>query len=142
MYCTRHDIETIYGRSNVEQWADLDNDGIEAQIRDRIDATIAGVTDLIDVELRDLYELPLSAPLPSMVVRAAALLAGCRLYEARGSQDINEVTGQPLHRYAAQHREARDTIGRLRGDIIRLDQGYIGPERQSPAVVDDPVRYG
>ncbi len=97
-YCARADIEQIFGTSNVEKWADLDDDADATKITARITAMIAEASEDIDDQLRGgRYELPF--PSGTMTITTlAARLAGVLLYEARGVRDFESETGTPYHR--------------------------------------------
>lgn len=108
-YCDRTDIETIYGVSNVQKWADLDNDGDAAKITARIIAMIGYASEEIDDRLRDgPYEVPFSSALTT-ITYLSGLLAGALLYEARGVQDFESETGTPYHRLQ-WHRNRVDQV--------------------------------
>lgn len=97
-YCARADVEQIHGVSNVEKWADLDNDGDAAKITARITAMIGYASEELDDRLRDgPYDVPFSSGLTT-ITYLSALLAGVLLYEARGVQDFESETGTPYHR--------------------------------------------
>ncbi len=140
-YSTREQVETRYGAANITQWADLDNTRDAAAIAARIDEAIADADARIDGELRIAYELPLAdaeGNTPRLIARASALLAGCFLYEARGAQDLNQDTGQMIHRYAGRKQEALDTLDNLRAGILLLDHGRRPDDVRPPCVVEDP----
>ena len=136
-YCTRSDIEDLFGVVNVAKWADLDNDADATKIAARIARAITGASASIDDRLRDsLYVLPITGS-PSTLVNLCASLAGVWLYECRGSQDMNEVTGQPMHRLSWHRNRAEQTLRELKAGTIRLDATTVGSGTTAPMVVKD-----
>jgi phage gp36-like protein len=120
-YATRSDIEDVFGEDNVLKWADLDNDQVTSKIAARIATALADVDAYVNDFLRaGPYTVPLTATYRT-VTRAAATLAGVWLYEARGVQDVNDVTGAPLHKLAWHKRSAEDILRRIVSGGIRLD---------------------
>ena len=138
-YSTRSDVESIYGKRNVEQWADLDNTADEAVIASRIEEAILDADDLIDSELRPaLFALPVVDPAgqtPRLIRRLSAMQAGIVLYEARGSQDVSEETGQPIHRYVARARYVLQSLAKL--ITGELDIEAVRTAGPAPVIVDD-----
>lgn len=121
-YCTRSDIETRFGAANVRKWADLDNSNDDTTISDRIDAAIQSVQDSqIDPALRcGPYTMPMSDPVDPLITDIAARLAGVWLYEARGVEDINEITGQPNHRLAWAKKDALRMLAMVQSGALKL----------------------
>lgn len=142
-YATRADIEAVFGKSNVEQWADLDNDEVHVDIAARINTALADAIEFVDDTLRaGPYTLPLTST-HATIKRLTAILAGVRLYEARGVQDVNEVTGQPLHKYVWHKQDADKTLKRILAGQLRL-AGETDEASIVPAVVtedDDDDEY-
>jgi len=90
-YCTRDDLELRFGRSNVEKWADHNNDGDLTEIDERVEWACEQAYSDINDELRGgPYDLPVS-PLPSSLVDlssrwAAALLNEWKMDESEESE--------------------------------------------------------
>lgn len=130
-YCTRSDVESIFGTENVAQWADLDNDQDATNIATRIADAILDADAYIDDQMRmSQYAIPLansSAQTPRSIKRLSAAKAGLLLYEARGSMDVNEVTGAPIHRYAARAKEIDRMLDLYKSDRAGLDAVRTGP---------------
>lgn len=132
-YCNRSDIEALFGTVNVKTWADLDNTKVAVTIDDRITTSIEYAQATVDDRLRGgRYTIPLTEPPPTTIVDTAARLAGFWLYDARGSQDFNEVTGQPISRLLGHYRKAIQTLTDIRRGIVRLP---IRGKKTSPEVV-------
>lgn len=114
-YCARADIENVFGITNAETWADLDNDGDAGKITARIASACAWATREINDRLRaSIYVTPLvedeGGALPETVVDLAANLAGVWLYEHRGVKDYNPDTGASVHRLQYQKDAANRVI--------------------------------
>lgn len=132
-YCSRSDIEALFGAVNVKKWADLDNTDVDAPITARIATAIEYAQATVNDRLRGgRYTIPLTEPPPTTVIDTASRLAGVWLYEARGSQDFNEGTGQPINRLLLHYRKAIQTLTDIRRGIVRLP---ITSKRTSPEVV-------
>ncbi|MBN2024952.1 MAG: DUF1320 family protein [Pirellulales bacterium] len=108
-YCVRADVENVFGAHNVRKWADVENHGNGAHIGGRIARAIAAATAEIDDRLRGGPYLVPIATVPTTIRQLAARLAGVWLYESRGIEDFDEVTGRAIHRLA-WHREHVDRV--------------------------------
>lgn len=132
-YCSQSDIEALFGAVNVRKWADLDNTEVEAPITARVATAIEYAQATINDRLRGgRYTIPLAEPPPTTIIDTAARLAGFWLYDARGSQDFNEVTGQPISRLLGHYRKAIQTLNDIRRGTVRLP---IVGKKSSPEVV-------
>lgn len=125
-YCTRAQIEAVFGKTNVLLWADLDNDADAAKITARINDAIAVASEDIDDVARCWeYGTPLTtkdtAETPRGIIDLAANLAGIWLYEARGSVDFNERSGAPYHRLAFKLRRSRRILEEIRTGKRKLN---------------------
>lgn len=121
-YQTRADVEAVYGVDNVAKWADLNGNKVDSEITSRISSAIADADAMIDDKLRGgpYKTLPFS-PVPLIIKRAAALLAGVILYESRGVTEFNVETNEPQHRLLWSVREVDRIIKGVRSGLIRLD---------------------
>ncbi len=52
-YCVQADVEQIYGKDNVQTWADLDNNKFPTDITARIVAMITQSREYIDSKLKN-----------------------------------------------------------------------------------------
>ena len=124
-YCTRSDIEDVFGVENTSQYADLDNDENATTITNRITRAIAWASAEIDDFARGAhYTIPLadsSGSTPTTIENLAAVLAGIWLYEARGSKDFSERTGEPSHRMFYQKAWARQMLEEIKTGARKLD---------------------
>jgi hypothetical protein len=102
-YCVRADIEVRYGRTNVSEWADINNEAISTDIDSMVSEAISVVCDDIDDLLRaSSYQIPCAneqGTTPTTIKDLAAWAAGLWLYEARGSMEMDSE-GRPRHRYS------------------------------------------
>ena len=93
-YCTRQDVELVFGTKNVIAWADLDNEADATFIEDRITTIIALAHELTNDALREgAYTIPIVAPVPTSLTYNVAGLAGVLLYESRGAVDAESDDG-------------------------------------------------
>lgn len=136
-YCTREDIEQVFGRTNVTKSADLDDNGNAEEIAARITAMIVAASNEVDDRLRGgPYRVPITQTCETIKFLTAHL-AGVMLYEARGVQDFDTTTGLPYHRLH-WHRTHVDTIlTQIRSGVRRLDIETVERHTQSPSVVKD-----
>ncbi|HPS52794.1 MAG TPA: DUF1320 family protein, partial [Phycisphaerae bacterium] len=89
-YATKSEIESVFGKSNVASWSNLDNEMSGADDT-RIASAISYADSIINARLRGgRYALPLvnsQGTVPGLVKDWAAKLAGVWLYECRGLFD-------------------------------------------------------
>jgi phage gp36-like protein len=124
-YCTRTDVEDIFGVENIKVWADLDNDGDAEKILARITRAISWASERVDAAFRHgRYELPLvndEGKTPLLIVDITSNLAGVWLYENRGVIDFDPNTGTVVHRLIHNKKRAEDMIRNI--IVGRLDPG-------------------
>jgi phage gp36-like protein len=120
-YCTDDDLDQLYGRTNVDKWADLESNEVAAEIRSRRAWARVEASREIDDRLRNgPYPVPLARPIPRTIARLAAQYAGVLLYESRGIQDVNPETGQAIHRLSWHRKEFSKRI-------VALHAGQLEP---------------
>jgi len=91
-YCTRTDIDNIYGTFNVAKWSQLDNDSAAANV-ERIAEAIADSDEAIDDRFRmSRYTVPF-VPVPRKVKTWSARLAGIWLLQSRPRLKAEEAEG-------------------------------------------------
>jgi len=138
-YCTRQDIEDVFGPHNVRKWADIENNGDGAHIGGRIAKAIEVAKNEIDDRLRGGYYTVPFASTPETIRQLAAHYAGVWLYESRGIEDFDQLTGAAIHRLS-WHRDHVDRVLRqiMKGER-RLDGATATPAqstaRRAPAAV-------
>ena len=126
-YATVLGLIKRFGRENILKWADIAADQ-EDSISPAITQAITLADDLIDGVLElTLYDVPFTAPAPAIICQIADILAGCNLYDAKGSIDFDPETGRAQNRLASQRRWAETTLDRIRKGWISL----IGVTRTS-----------
>ncbi len=123
-YSTQTIIETIYGATNVAEWADMDNDEGAVDIAARIARAIVVADAEIDDRLRaTCYQLPLanvSAVTPPLIAEISGVLAGLWLYESRGAIDVGD-DGKPIHSHSFRRTWAYETLRMIVSREIELD---------------------
>lgn len=120
-YATRTDLEAVYGRENVETWADLENNDVEADVTARVAAALAFAEADVNNRLRGgPYVIPLTLPVETIIVDLTAKIAGVWLYESRGIHDTNSETGVPQHKLMSHRNAATRTISELLSGRQRL----------------------
>jgi hypothetical protein len=119
-YAERADVEIVYGRTNVEKWASLDNDQDEEQIGDRITWACCLATERLNNDLRNgPYEIPFLEPCRE-VVDLTARLAGTILYDSRGITDTN-TDGNPMDNLAVHRRFVKNRVVEICQGRVRLN---------------------
>lgn len=139
-YCTRTDIESLFGIDNVKNWADLDSDQDPDKIAARIVKAIAyAQADLDSRLLGGPYVVPITTSHP-LITELTATLAGAWLYSARGQLDA--VSGDGTDRLATRRGEAVRTIKDILSGQRRLDLPRVGRGSEAPFAVpqDAPAR--
>lgn len=139
-YCTRTDIETLFGANNVAAWADLDNDEDTVKVAARIVAAIVTADDFIESYMRDgPYALPLADDedaVPALVRDISARLAGSNLYSARGVIDY-DPNGEPVNRLQWHREQAEKNLQRLKNRTLNLDNTAAAIQRTVPTVIKE-----
>lgn len=123
-YCSREDIEAIFGAKNLSVWADIESESDSELIASRITRAI----DVADAEVDSvLAGGPLRVPValtpddtPAIIREAAATLAGVYLYESRGAQSIDVQSGSPVHPYLFKRMWALSVLTDLRDGKRRI----------------------
>ena len=113
MYCTRSDIETVFGVANINKWGDADNTRNRVAIEARIVWAIADAQDQINSRLAVKFTVPLS-PVPLRLQNLCAKLAGVVLYKLpRGLVDVETSL-------ADVEEEIETTLSKILNDQIKL----------------------
>lgn len=117
-YATRADVELLYGPTNVQNWADLQNDRDPGYIDQRVAWALTLATSQVNGMLKfGPHLIPFEEPLDPMVVDMTARLAGVLLYESRDPADGDEKPGA-----MARQRNAVDKlVRRIRAGQIVLN---------------------
>ena len=109
-------LENDFGRTNIRQWADLDNDGgetITAAGIKRVEQIAISVSQWVDDQLRHIYRpLPFS-PIPTTIYDITTAIAAYKLYSARGISEENEPV-------VTQYNAAKAMIISLKRRDVRL----------------------
>lgn len=131
-WTSRGEIENMFGLTNVTQWADLENQGVTADIADRIQWAVEEATEEARMRLRgssvDLEALQ-CAPRPLRL--ATTRVAGLLLYESRGIKDVDEE-GHGMHRLSWHSKRADKFFQQVRAGTLLLDDGSVS----HPVVVE------
>lgn len=121
-YCTRANLEIIYGEVNIRTWADLDNNRDHDKIEERIEYACETATEELNSALAEgKYEVPFTTP-PKLVVFLAALEAGVILFEARLVTD----SSPPRDQVARQKKKYRKMLQKIKAGQIRLLDSLSG----------------
>lgn len=119
-YCTRTDVERIFGSANVQRWASLDNNEDADTVDDRIEHACEFATEYVNSRLMfGRYVIPF-ASVPTLIVHLTAMFAGVQLYDGR--RVINDE-------------EPRDGVSRQRKDFDR----YIRQIQKGQLKLLDPT---
>lgn len=152
-YTTREQLDFRFGKSNIEQWADLNNNRLQEEITDRVTWAIGEACDEIDgFCLGGPYEVPFAdiaddPATPALIRQWATIKAGLMLYDGRGHDDGSTNDYKMLRK---RDEEFPRTLRRLR---VRLDvtnanlseiapQGLDDDSSASRAVIDGSVSPG
>jgi len=118
-WTSRSEIELMFGRESVSQWADLDSTQDADLISERIQWAVDHATDDArtrltgsPVNLSKLTDAPLKLRLET------TRLAGVILYESRGVVDTSDEEGR--HRLKYHQDRANQFFQRVRAGLIRL----------------------
>lgn len=124
-YCTKTNIQQIFGTANVEAWATMASADTTEIKNARIDYACAVATETMnDVARVTPYAVPLqnaSGNVPASVVYRTAQLAGVVLYEARGVDDVDPRSGQPRHRLQFIREDVQRWMEQFRTGQLKID---------------------
>ncbi len=135
-YAVRVDVEKMYGKLNVERWADLDNNKFVTDIDDRITAMITQARNWIDARLTlGPYDVTSFASSEPILNRLNSMLAGVFLYENRGINDFDPGSGRVVHRLGWQRKETMKVVNDILAGRIKLTSARVGKAQTSPHVV-------
>ena len=116
-YTNRLLLDAMYGRQNIDEWANLENCEDDAQskreITARIQLEINRVESYLDDSLRHLYCTPFECPVPPTIEAIATALVGHNLRDARY---MNEEDTVVLRKYE----RAMNTLHQLKEGSIRV----------------------
>jgi len=148
MYHTNNDLYLAFGKANIDQWADVDNNSVYSSIEARLNWANEQAASYLDSRLsKSVYQFPLpSQTYPPILVLMSAYYAAVLLYESRGVTDVGPH-GNAMH--ALQwHRKAVETFVQdvfarrvtldvtLRADAVAASERHDTPEFVS---FDDPA---
>jgi hypothetical protein len=123
-YCSRTDVEAIFGAANILKWADPDNTGDSGIIDDRITYCCNLATTYIDSRLRGgLYVIPFDPTAPADVTEVAARRCGIILYQNRGPAELNAM-GNVVNLMGNHQKEIDKFIKGVTSGQLRLDPAY------------------
>lgn len=136
-YCTRAQIESVFGVKNISSWGDLDNDENTANIAARIAAKITLASAEVDSILRrSRIDLDIIASdIPVQVVNATAELVGVLLYESRGIDDAGANEEEATSVVTGHRNRALEFLRSLVAGSSKLEAKYYDDDVGSIPIV-------
>lgn len=126
-YATRADLNNMYGKINIDIWADLDNNKVGSDVSARVTWALEQATEYINSRLvNGKYEIPFATP-PKFIVFLTTLYAGLILYDGR--QMINATT--PRDQLSRQRNTFKVYMRQLLGGQIKLLDATSGDAIES-----------
>jgi len=121
-WCTRSDVEDVFGVNNVAKWAKLEDTDTAAMVTARIARGIAVATDHAQNVLRNGPYLiaDLTAAMPAILTDAVAKLTGVWLYENRGIEDFDPESGRAVHKLVWHQRTASRVLRAIKFGTVTL----------------------
>ena len=127
-YCDRGDLETIFGKLNIQRWADLDNDESELTIANRVEWACQWATEFVNSRLQyGHYAVPFIS-VPELIRDLTAMFAGITLYDGR------QVASADDHDLVSRHRRDFDRY------IRQIHKGQLklfNPTTGLPVTIQD-----
>jgi hypothetical protein len=110
----------MFGEGNVTDWANFGATSV-ATAAARIDEAVNYADNYVDTYLSGgVVKVPFTDPIPDVVSDAATIIAGVRLYEARGSLTADsDATEAPTHIYTAARKKAGRILSGIRAGRLR-----------------------
>ncbi len=117
-WSSKRDLDNMFGTTNINTWADLENQGSAQVIADRIAWAVEAATEDAKIVLRNSpSNVDALTYVPTPLRVAVTRKAGVMLYESRGVLDV-DAEGQSYHRLS-RHEKLADkffqqvTAGRM-----------------------------
>lgn len=99
VYSTRNDSNQIFGKQNIDRWADLQNLEKDEEITARINWAITEAYNQINSRLAGCrYAVPFVTTIDPVIVTLSARLVGVLLYDMRKLVDSPEFDEMGWHR--------------------------------------------
>lgn len=90
-YATKDDLFIRFGKSNIVQWSDVENNQDETEIDRRIAWSIEQAEEEINERLRESpYQFPLTEKIPLSIRKTCSEIAAIYLYDSRRINDDKE----------------------------------------------------
>ncbi len=124
-YASESGMKDVFGSKNIDEWADLNNTEVGAEITARIARAVVVADAYTNGYLRGVrYAIPVTeqdgSTTPTIIADVADKFAGVWLAESRGVKDL-VGRGGAQHRYIYLRRDARRTLLDIREGRIILD---------------------
>ncbi len=121
-YTDRLKLEWIFGRVNLQKWADLDNDRNSEFIRDRITWSCEVATAYINGRMANgRYSVPFTNP-DKNIIHLTGLFAGTILYDGRANKSGDTVRDE----LSIQRKSARRLLHEILTGQLKLYDGISG----------------
>lgn len=120
-------IEKMFGSDNVHKWSAVDDGDSCIDYAMRQFEHIVAAEQQIDDMLKGYYitepfVISEDTPtIPRVIIDQATALAGCLMYEMKGTIDLNSITGDPQHKYSMHRRRVADVCRRIKYGTLKLD---------------------
>lgn len=136
MYCERRQLNLVYGKLNIDRWADLDNSQDSGEIEERVNYAITQAEAYINGRLGSSpYTFPITLEaVPTIISHITAIKAGLILYDGR-----RVVADETESQVSAQQQEFEDYINRILSDTLKLP--LIRLSTKPPKVVTAPEEF-
>jgi len=120
-YAIRTDIENIYGKENIEQYADLNNTKNAGEIEVRINSMLELAEETINGRLREgPYVIPFAIPVVFLIKDLTARMTGVLLYDGRGIVDAEDEE-EGVENLRPHRKMVESTIKQILGYKLKLD---------------------
>ena len=98
-YSVRADSNQVFGKVNIDRWADLSNDQMDDEIDSRVAWAIQEAYDQINARLKGCrYVVPFEVTYDPVIVTLSARLTGVLLYDLRKLVDVPDFDEMLYHR--------------------------------------------
>lgn len=115
-YSTRADSNQIFGKQNVDRWADIQNLEKDEEITARINWAITEAYNQINARLSGCrYTVPFETTIDPVIVTLSARLVGVLLYDLRKLVDSPDFDEMGWHRVIVER-----TYKQIHGGQLRL----------------------
>lgn len=119
-YCDSTEIERRYGYEELARWLSCGDNEEPIDYAIRLEQHMEDAATWLDDELRGSLVVPFTV-VPAKITDLAIDVTALRLYESKGTVDINTTTGYPEHRLGYVRKRVDAELAKIRSGRVRVE---------------------